>query len=104
MTRRLTTLFSAGIVASLSLASAVLAAEPAPSPQPAVKSPCCQGTMSEHSGMMNMTGQMSSNATEKGVQMATNCDRMMERQSQVPEKQGRAPSPPEFPNSTPFFR
>jgi Spy/CpxP family protein refolding chaperone len=57
MTRKLTTFLAASaILAGLGTATAVLAEESTPSPQPSQQG---TGMMGERSGMMNMVGQMS---------------------------------------------
>ena len=81
MTRKLTTLFAtATMVSGLVAATTVLAEQAKPSFQP----PSAQSMMGDHSGMMNMMGQMGPDHMKQMTRMVDNCNRMMESMSNAP--------------------
>jgi hypothetical protein len=88
MTRKLTMLFAASaILAGLGTATAVLAEESTPSSQPSQHG---TGMMGDHSGMMNMMGQMSPNQMRQMTEMVDNCNRMMGSMTTVPTPNEKA--------------
>jgi hypothetical protein len=81
MTRKLTTLFAAAtMVGGLVAATTVFAEQANPPSQP----PSAQGMMGDHSGMMNMMGQMSTDQMKQMTRMVDNCNRMMESMNNAP--------------------
>jgi Spy/CpxP family protein refolding chaperone len=84
MTRKLTTLFAASaILAGLGTATAVLAEGSTPRTQPPQHG---TGMMGDHSGMMNMMGQMSPEQMKQMTDMMDNCNRMMEGMTTAPSQ------------------
>ena len=81
MTRKLTAFFAAAaIIGGLVAPTTVFAQEAEPPSQP----PRTQGMMGDHSGMMNMMGQMSPDHMKQMTAMIDNCNRMMESMSKSP--------------------
>jgi dihydroorotate dehydrogenase len=79
MTSKLTNLVAAAAIAG-SLTMTSYAQEAQPPSQP----PRTQGMMGDHSGMMNMMGQMSPGHMKPMMAMIDNCNRMMETMSKSP--------------------
>ena len=78
MTGKLTTIFAAAaIIGGLTAATALYAQEAQPPSQP----PGTHRMMADHTGMMNMMGQMSPDHMKQMTAMMENCNRMMESMS-----------------------
>jgi hypothetical protein len=78
MTRKLTTLFAAtAFLAGLGTATPVPAEENTPSPAPN-RPADATGMMGDHTGMMNMMGQMSADQRQQMSRTVEHCNRMME--------------------------
>ena len=87
MTRKMTAFFAA-VLAGLATATTVLAEE---TTSPA--SPPSTGMMGQHDGKMGMMGQMNPGAMNEMMQMAANCNRMMESMNNTPKEPGKEQAP-----------
>jgi hypothetical protein len=76
MTRKMTTVLAATVIAGIGTA-AVFAEDLPNSPHP----PQAVGAMDDQGGMMKMMGQMSPDQMQQMMRMIGDCDRMMENKS-----------------------